>query len=297
MDGSFLMKKKKALSMVFEEQQFSMMEINVHASRFEPTVMNSYSLEERTLVQHLETRGGIVYSRNTAVVGVLNHRYYQLFQLKRPPANVADLQNWVAVQLGEKVAFPMHEVIFEIFESALPAYVFVIALHQPLVSSLVSQVKDSPCNLIKLVPTELALTEALAYAYPDQQKIAYIYVEDEMLRIILVVNKLLVSACVLLNHIDVSSLDDTLVVNTILLNVESVLNKLKQNDAMLAGDDFVFCYSCDKKYNVLFEKLSCELSSLSVFEFNQAMAMRIDEGSDGGIRYLMALGGAINAVH
>ncbi len=291
------MSNKKALSLVFEGRQFTLMEVEQNGVSFEPISMQSYSFDDNTIAQHLEGRGGSIYNRKALVVGVLNHSYYQLFQLERPPLHITDLGEWVAVQLGEKVAFPTNEVIFEIFESAIPAYIFVIALHKPVVSSLVAQLEESPCSIEKLVPTELALTETLAHAYPEKQKIAYIYVEDETLKMILLVNKMLISACVLLNHVDVDSIDEDLVVSTVLLNVESALNKFKQQDIVLAGEGFNFCYSCDDEYKTLFVKIGKDLPSFTLLSVSDIIGEGLAKHYDYGTRALVALGGVINAIH
>jgi hypothetical protein len=291
------MANKKALSLVFESQQFTLMEVRHGATHFEPIDLQSYSFDDNTLVQHLENRGGSVYNQKALVVGVLNHSYYQLFQLNRPPSHITDLKEWVAVQLGEKVAFPINEVVFEIFESAIPAYVFVIALHQPVVSSLVAQMNESPCRVKKLLPVELALTNALTYVYPEKQKIAYLYVEDRALKMVLLVNGKLVAACVLLNHLSVEKVDGALVVNTILLNVESALNKFKQQDIVLAGGEFSFCYSCGDEYQGLFDSIGKELPTFTLLNVGDIMGLESAKHYGDSAHCLVALGGVINAVH
>jgi len=240
------MKNKKSLGLVFDEQEFHVMEVKGNSTSCKPGLLQTFSLRQNTVLHHLEGLSGFFSSAHKCrAVGVLGHHYYQLFHLARPPSHTYDLKEWAVNQVNERLVFPVGEVVLELFESALPSFIFLLVLHKPNVGSLVAQVRESPCSIGKIIPSELALSHALGYAYPSLNKLGFIYIEGNSLKILLLLNGALVYAGVVFNYIDNETLNDPFSKNTILINIEGIIAILVEQKVVVSSDEISFFYAND----------------------------------------------------
>ena len=291
------MKVKRSVGIVFDDKMFHLLEVKKGRDLYQPGALQTFSLEHNTVLYHLERLGSVSGKWADCAVGVLSHHFYQLFHVERPAAHVNNLNEWAMKQVGDRLVFASNQVILEVFESALPSFVFLLVLHRPVVQSLVAQVRESPCIVNKIVPLELALSRVLAYAYPKVVKLAFLYVEGATLRIIVLLNGSLVYAGIVFNYVDTDTLSDPLSLNTVLINIEAVITTLLQHNVIAHRDELSFYYTSTGDSQINLSEIQHSFPQFSVVNSDDFLGLSYGNHKDCSIHALMALGGGVSAFY